>query len=82
MIDLSKSFDWIDHELLFVKIHAFSFDTKSLEFIDIYQASRKQVQRNLSFSEWSEVHYVYIYVLYVYVYIYVCISVQVELMAW
>ena len=45
MTDLSKSFDCIDLKVLFVKIHAYGFDTKSLRFIDIYLAGRKQGKR-------------------------------------
>ena len=51
MTDLSKSFDCIDLKVLFVKIHAYGFDTKSLRFIDIYLAGRKQGKR-ISIEYW------------------------------
>ena len=34
--DLSKAFDWIDHELLIAKLHAYGFDTDVLKFIYSY----------------------------------------------
>ena len=36
MTDLSKSFDWINYELLIVKINAYGLHTKYLKFIDNY----------------------------------------------
>ena len=42
MTDLSKAFHCIDQELLVAKIHEYSFDIESLNFIDNYHAGRKQ----------------------------------------
>ena len=54
MIDLSKTFDCNNHELLI----EYGFDIKSLEFIDSLIAERKnRVKINLSFKEWGVVHY-------------------------
>ena len=40
--DLSKAFDCISHELLIVKLNAYRFDIKSLNFILAYFPNRKQ----------------------------------------
>ena len=56
LIDLSKAFDCIDHELLIAKLHAYGFDIKSLELIRSYLHDRIQrVKINSSFSHWSNV---------------------------
>ena len=34
--DLSKAFDYIDHELLIAKLHAYGFDNDALKFIYSY----------------------------------------------
>ena len=54
--DLSKAFDYIDHELLIAKLHAYGFNIKSLEFIHSYLYDRIQrVKINSSFSHWSKI---------------------------
>ena len=40
--DLSKAFECISHELLFVKLNAYGFDIKSLNFILTYFTNLKQ----------------------------------------
>ena len=56
LTDLSKAFDCIDHELLIVKLHAYGFNIKSLEFIPSYLYDRIQrVKINSSFSHWSKI---------------------------
>ena len=45
LIDLSKAFDYIPHNLFVVKLSAYSFDRKSLIFISAYLKSRKQKTR-------------------------------------
>ena len=56
LTDLSKAFDWTDHELLIAKLHAYGFNIKSLEFIHSYLYDRIQrVKINSSFSHWSKV---------------------------
>ena len=41
LIDLSKAFDCIDHELWIAKLHAYGFDTDALKFIYSYLKGRK-----------------------------------------
>ena len=56
LTDLSKAFDCIGHELVIAKLHAYSFNIKSLEFIHSYLYDLIQrVKINSSFSHWSKV---------------------------
>ena len=53
---LSKAFDFLSHELLIVKLHAYGFDKRSLVLIYNKLSSRKQrVTVNDSYSSWSEI---------------------------
>ena len=55
LIDLSKAFDTINHELLIAKLHAYGFDRDALKLIKSYLSDRWQRTKiNLSFSFWSE----------------------------
>ena len=40
LMDLSKAFDTIDHELLIAKLHAYDFSTDALEFLLRYLQNR------------------------------------------
>ena len=56
LIDLSKAFDCIDHELLIAKLNAYGFDNSSLTFIYSCLSGRKQRTKiNSSFSCWAEI---------------------------
>ena len=56
MMDLSKAFDCISHELLIAKLDAYGFDTKSLKLIYSYLNERKQrVKINSDYSTWKEI---------------------------
>ena len=55
MMDLSKAFDTINHELLIAKLHGYGFNVDSLEIILDYLTDRWQRTKiNSSFSSWSE----------------------------
>ena len=55
LMDLSKAFDCIDHELLLAKLHAYGFSRNALKMIYSYLSKRRQrVKVNGSFSTWKE----------------------------
>ena len=56
LIDLSKAFDRISHELLIAKLGTYGFENDSLRSIFNYLTSRKQRVRIYStYSSWLEV---------------------------
>jgi hypothetical protein len=58
LMDLSKAFDCIPHELLIAKIHAYGFDKSSLKLIYSYLKGRHQrVKINETYSSWKEILY-------------------------
>ena len=55
LMDLSKAFDCIEHELLIAKLNAYGFSKKAQLLIYNYISGRKQrVKLNGSFSNWRE----------------------------
>ena len=55
LMDLSKAFDTINHELLVAKLHAYGFDKNSLRVIFSYLTDRWQhVKINTTLSSWTE----------------------------
>jgi hypothetical protein len=55
LMDLSKAFDCIRHDLLIAKLHAYGFSHEALTFINNYLTNRKQrVKVNGSFSSWKD----------------------------
>ena len=55
LMDLSKAFDTINHELMIAKLHAYGFKNKSLKIIQSYFSNRWQRTKvNTTFSDWSE----------------------------
>ena len=58
MKDLSKAFDGISHELLVVKLYAYSYDESSLKVIISYLKNRTQTNKlGLSFSQLLNIIY-------------------------
>ena len=56
LMDLSKAFDTINHQLLIAKLYAYGFNKDALELISNYLSDRWQRTKiNTSFSSWSEV---------------------------
>ena len=55
LMDLSKAFDTINHELLIAKLHAYGFSKEALTLILSYLTNRWQrVKINATFSSWKE----------------------------
>ena len=55
LMDLSKAFDCLNHDLLVAKLHAYGFSKSSLKLIMSYLKDRWQRTKiNTSFSSWSE----------------------------
>ena len=56
MMDLSKAFDTLNHELLIAKLEAYGFDKSALVILLSYLSDRWQrTNINTSFSTWSEI---------------------------
>ena len=55
LMNLSKAFDTINHEILVAKLHAYGFNKDSLKILLSYLSNCWQRTKiNLSFSSWSE----------------------------
>ena len=55
MLDLSKAFDNVKHELLLANLHAYGFSKKSLKLIHNYLRNRwYRTKINKDFSKWQE----------------------------
>ena len=55
LMDLSKAFDTINHQLLLVKLHACGFSQQALAIICSYLSTRKQRKKiNNVFSSWKD----------------------------
>ena len=56
LTDLSKAFDFLNHELLIAKLNAYNFDDSVLKLLLNYFDNRKQcVKINNEFSSWKEI---------------------------
>ena len=55
IMDLSKAFDNLNHNLLLTKIKAYGLDNSSVEFFLSYICSRFQRCKTNSFSQWKKV---------------------------
>ena len=55
LMDLSKAFDTINHELLIAKLEAYGFEESALKIVQSYLSDRWQRTKvNTSFSSWKE----------------------------
>ena len=55
LLDLSKAFDTINHDLLIAKLHAYGFEKDSLLLIKSYLSGRLQRTKiNCSYSNWAK----------------------------
>ena len=58
LMDLSKAYDCLPHDLLIAKLRAYGVDRSSLRLLIDYLNSHKQRTKvGLSHSEWSEIKY-------------------------
>ena len=56
LLDLSKAFDTVNHELLIAKLQTYGFDMQSLKTVMSYLSNRLQrVKINTNYSTWSEI---------------------------
>ena len=56
MMDLSKAFDCVSHDLLLAKLYAYGFGKKSVKLIYSYLKGRKQrVKINSTYSSWKDI---------------------------
>ena len=56
LMDLSKAYDCLPHDLIIAKLEAYGFDRNSLKLILSYLTNRKQrVKTGSFFSEWLEI---------------------------
>ena len=56
IIDLSKAFDSLNHELLLAKLKTYGLDSNSVSFLKSYLTNRLQrCKTNNSFSKWGKV---------------------------
>ena len=55
LMDLSKTFDTINHELLIAKLQAYAFSTDAFKFLLSYLQDKCQsVKINTTFSSWTQ----------------------------
>ena len=55
-MDLSKTFDTLNHNLLIAKLEAYGFERDSLSFMKSYLSDRQQrVRVNNNFSSWEKI---------------------------
>jgi hypothetical protein len=56
LMDLSKAFDTINHELLIAKLHAYGFSIDALELVNSYLSDRwHRTKVNNSYSSWEKI---------------------------
>ena len=56
LTDFSKAFDYLSHELLITKLHAYGFDKKYLLLVCSYSCKSQQcIKINDSYNSWSDI---------------------------
>ena len=77
LTDLSNAFDYLSHDLLIAKLHAYSLDIDSLNILQDYLSNRKQRRKVDSFySSWEAILFGYLKALYFdhFCSIYLCVT--------
>ena len=56
LTDLSKSFDYLNHELLIAKLHAYGLSLSTLKLVHDYLLNHKQRTKvNSKYSSWTDI---------------------------
>ena len=56
LMDLSKAFDTLDHNVLLAKLNAYGFSFNAIKFVQSYLSERfERVNINNNFSEWRKI---------------------------
>ena len=56
LIDLSKTFDCLSHELIIAKLNAYGFSLAAIKLVQSYLSKRRQrIKINQSYSSWEEI---------------------------
>ena len=55
LMDLSKAYDWLPHDLLIAKLEAYGLDNGSLNLLLDYLSFRKRTKVGSAYSKWSKI---------------------------
>ena len=56
LMDLSKAFDTLNHNVLLAKLNAYGFSFNAIKFVQSYLSERfERVNINNNFSEWRKI---------------------------
>ena len=65
LMDLSKAYDYLSHDLLTEKLEAYGLHVGSLNFLlDYFSLRKNRTKVGSSYSKWSEIYVMLCYVMY------------------